>query len=129
MLFKRLRAGTYTSHGRKRPSNGDITKLQWADNLAAEETILVGLLTKSCTEWLAAKPCVHALGMLCWEAESSTEEGVSHTFAQPLAFRFNSSASQSTQDGHQSAGRYLCGHIAQDTGLLGQSKVDFTCRS
>ncbi len=42
MLYKRLHAGTYTSHGRKRPLNGDITKLLWADNLTAVEKIVVG---------------------------------------------------------------------------------------
>ena len=46
MLFKRLHCGTYTTQGQKRPINGDITKLQYADGLSGEEKILVGCFGK-----------------------------------------------------------------------------------
>ena len=46
MLFKRLHAGTFTAHGKKRPLNGDIAKLQAADNLTSSERVLVGCFGK-----------------------------------------------------------------------------------
>ncbi len=45
-LYKRLALGTYKSHGVKRPLNGDITKLQYADNLTSEEKSILGSFGK-----------------------------------------------------------------------------------
>jgi len=49
-LYKRLSLGTYTSHGVKRPLNGDISKLQYADNMTSDEKAIVGSLGKVCAK-------------------------------------------------------------------------------
>ena len=81
MLYKRLHAGTYTSHGRKRPLNGDITKLQWADNLTSEERILVGSFGKVSRRVAGSQALRPRIGHALFGNRVNHGEGTFHTLS------------------------------------------------
>ena len=79
MLFKRLHAGTVTIHGKKRPLKGDITKLQWADNLTTEEKILVGCFGKVTKNLAGSQSLRPRIGHCLFGYRVNHGEGTFHT--------------------------------------------------
>jgi hypothetical protein len=79
MLFKRLHQGSYTSHGRKRPLNGDITKLQWADNITSEERMLVGSFGRVLRKVAGSQVLRPRIGHALFGNRVNNGEGTFHT--------------------------------------------------
>ena len=80
-LFKKLHRGSYTSHGRKRPLNGDITKLRWADNLTPAESLLVGSFGKVLKKVAGSQVLRPRIGHSLFGNRVNNGEGTFHTIS------------------------------------------------
>ena len=80
-LHRTALTGTVTIHGLKRPLNGDVAKLQWADNLTNDEKILLGSFTKVTSKVAGSQTLRPRIGHSLFGYRVNHGEGTFHTIS------------------------------------------------